>query len=211
LRVELILPRVSSHSTALSYRFIAIWKAPLQLLDEKHPSVSPAVHACCSNPLAHQLLRCHLIVEVDRVKQIQATLVGLKDPASLRTVQEGFSHGPFTSPARRSAEGCANLLDRQESRSRPLVGTSSIRVAFSSIMAFAALWRTKGEDDTLLRMAARPKLTPVQVLERLQLRLEKRMEALQRVKLAGFDMVIAELEVELDLLRRATRYLEEKN
>ena len=58
-------------------------------------------------------------------------------------------------------------------------------------------------------MAFRPKLTPVQVLERLQLRLEKRMEALQRVKLAGFDMVIAELEVELDLLRRATQYLED--
>jgi hypothetical protein len=27
LRVRLILPRVSNHSTALSYRFIAIWKA----------------------------------------------------------------------------------------------------------------------------------------------------------------------------------------
>jgi hypothetical protein len=71
------------------------------------------------------------------------------------------------------------------------------------------LWRTKGENARLLSMAVRPKLTPVQVLERLQLRLEKRMEALQRVKLAGFDMVIAELEVELDLLRRATRYLED--
>jgi uncharacterized coiled-coil protein SlyX len=59
-------------------------------------------------------------------------------------------------------------------------------------------------------MAARSKLTPVQVLERLQLRLEKRMEALQRVKLEGFDVVIAELEIELDLLRRATRYLEEE-
>jgi hypothetical protein len=70
-------------------------------------------------------------------------------------------------------------------------------------------WRIKGEDATLLAMTVRPKLTPVQVLERLQLRLEKRMEALQRVKLAGFDMVIAELEVELDLLRRATRYLED--
>lgn len=58
-------------------------------------------------------------------------------------------------------------------------------------------------------MASGPKLTPVQVLERLQLRVEKRMEALERVKLEGFDMVIAELEVELDLLRRATRYLEE--
>jgi hypothetical protein len=72
-----------------------------------------------------------------------------------------------------------------------------------------AIWRTKGENATLLPMAVRPKLTPVQVLERLQLRLEKRMEALQRVKLAGFDIVIAELEVELDLLRRATRYLED--
>jgi hypothetical protein len=36
------------------------------------------------------------------------------------------------------------------------------------------------------------------------------MEALQRVKLNGFDVVIAELEVELDLVRRATRYLEER-
>jgi len=36
------------------------------------------------------------------------------------------------------------------------------------------------------------------------------MEALQRVKLEGFDVVIAELEIELDLLRRATRYLEEE-
>ena len=39
------------------------------------------------------------------------------------------------------------------------------------------------------------KLTPVQVLERLLTRLEKRMEALQRVKLDGFQMVISELEV----------------
>lgn len=58
-------------------------------------------------------------------------------------------------------------------------------------------------------MAPRPKLTPIQVLQRLQLRVEKRMEALQRVKLEGFDMVLAELQVELDLLRRATRHLEE--
>ena len=35
------------------------------------------------------------------------------------------------------------------------------------------------------------------------------MESLQRVKLAGFERVIAELETELDFLRRATRYLEE--
>ncbi len=53
------------------------------------------------------------------------------------------------------------------------------------------------------------KLTPVQVLERLLTRLEKRMENLQRVKLDGFQMVISELEVEQDYLRRAKRYLEE--
>lgn len=53
------------------------------------------------------------------------------------------------------------------------------------------------------------KLTPVQVLERLLTRLEKRMEALQRVKLDGFEIFIAELEVEQDFLRRAMRYLEE--
>jgi hypothetical protein len=58
-------------------------------------------------------------------------------------------------------------------------------------------------------MATRPKLTPVQVLQRLQARLEKRMEALQRVKLAGYEMVISELEIEMDYLRRAVRYLEE--
>jgi hypothetical protein len=53
------------------------------------------------------------------------------------------------------------------------------------------------------------KLTPVQVLERLLTRLEKRMEALQRVKLDGFQMVISELEVEQDYLRRAMHYLED--
>jgi hypothetical protein len=58
-------------------------------------------------------------------------------------------------------------------------------------------------------MAPRSKLTPIQVLQRLQSRVEKRMEALQRVKLEGFDMVLAELQVELDFLRRAVRYLEE--
>jgi hypothetical protein len=46
------------------------------------------------------------------------------------------------------------------------------------------------------------------VLERLLIRLEKRMEALQRVKLDGFQMVISELENEMDYLRRAKRYLE---
>jgi hypothetical protein len=53
----------------------------------------------------------------------------------------------------------------------------------------------------LLTMATRPKLIPVQVLQHLRHRLEKRMESLQRVKLAGFDVVIAELEVELGYLR----------
>jgi hypothetical protein len=44
------------------------------------------------------------------------------------------------------------------------------------------------------RRASSRKLTPIQVLERLLARLEKRMEALQRVKLDGFQMVISELE-----------------
>ena len=35
------------------------------------------------------------------------------------------------------------------------------------------------------------------------------MEALQRVKFYGFQMVISELEVEQDYLRRAKRCLEE--
>ena len=55
------------------------------------------------------------------------------------------------------------------------------------------------------------KLTPVQVLERLLIRLGKRMEALQRVKLDGFQMVVSELEVEQGYLRRAKRYLEERD
>jgi hypothetical protein len=66
----------------------------------------------------------------------------------------------------------------------------------------------KSENDNLLPMAARPKLTPVQVHERLHTRLDKRMEALQR-KLAGFEVVITGLETELDYLTRAARYLEE--
>jgi hypothetical protein len=52
------------------------------------------------------------------------------------------------------------------------------------------------------------RLTPVQVIERLEKRVMKRMEALQRVKLDGFAVVISELEIELDYLRRARRYLE---
>jgi hypothetical protein len=46
---------------------------------------------------------------------------------------------------------------------------------------------------------------------RLFRRLEKRMESLQRVKLDGYQIVISELEVEQDYLRRAVRYLEGEN
>jgi hypothetical protein len=53
------------------------------------------------------------------------------------------------------------------------------------------------------------KLTPLEVLDRLTTRLEKRLESLQRVKLEGFEPVVAELETELDHLRRARQYLEE--
>ncbi len=53
------------------------------------------------------------------------------------------------------------------------------------------------------------KLTPIQVLERLLTHLERHMEALQRVKLDGFQRVIVELEMEQDYLRRAKRYLED--
>jgi hypothetical protein len=58
-------------------------------------------------------------------------------------------------------------------------------------------------------MPGQAKLTPIQVLERLQLRLEQRMESLQRVKMDEYRVVISELETELDLLRRAQRYLED--
>jgi hypothetical protein len=53
------------------------------------------------------------------------------------------------------------------------------------------------------------RLSPPKVIERLLTRLEKRMEALQRVKLDGYNVAISELETELDYLRRAKRYLEE--
>jgi hypothetical protein len=47
---------------------------------------------------------------------------------------------------------------------------------------------------------SRRKLTPIEILQRLLNRV---------VKLDGFQMVISELEVEPDYLRRAIRYLEE--
>ena len=76
-----------------------------------------------------------------------------------------------------------------------------------------ALWITdrlrRIKDEYNRGMHGQLKLTPIQVLERLQLRLEQRMESLQRVKLDGYHVVISELETELDLLRRAQRYLED--
>jgi hypothetical protein len=54
-------------------------------------------------------------------------------------------------------------------------------------------------------MATRPKLTPVEVLLRLQRRLEKRMEAIQPAKLDGYEIVISELEQEMDYPRRRRR------
>jgi hypothetical protein len=57
-------------------------------------------------------------------------------------------------------------------------------------------------------MATR-KLTPVEVLLRLQDRLEKRMEVIQRAKTNGYEIVISELETQMDYLRRAAKYLEE--
>src|ERR1700753_2512108 len=50
-------------------------------------------------------------------------------------------------------------------------------------------WGTKGEYNRVMQGQA--KLTPIQVLERLQLRLEQRMECLQRVKLDGYHGVIS--------------------
>lgn len=51
------------------------------------------------------------------------------------------------------------------------------------------------------------KLTAVEVIARLEARVEKRIDGLQRVGLPGFEVAISELETELDLLRRAIKYL----
>ena len=53
----------------------------------------------------------------------------------------------------------------------------------------------------------RRKLTAVEVVARLEARVEKRIDGLQRVGLPGFEAAITELETELDLLRRAIKYL----
>jgi hypothetical protein len=47
------------------------------------------------------------------------------------------------------------------------------------------------------------------MLDRLRTRIEKRIDALKRVKLAGYEVAIAEMEVERNLLLRARRYLEQ--
>jgi site-specific recombinase XerD len=54
------------------------------------------------------------------------------------------------------------------------------------------------------------KITLPEVFDRLLTRLEKRIEALKGVKLPGYEMVIAELEVEHTYLLRAKRYLEKR-
>jgi hypothetical protein len=53
------------------------------------------------------------------------------------------------------------------------------------------------------------RLSPSQTLDRLITRIEKRREALKRLKLPGYEVAIAELEVELNYLLRAKRYLEQ--
>jgi hypothetical protein len=57
-------------------------------------------------------------------------------------------------------------------------------------------------------MPAQKKLTPIQTLDRLIIRLERWVAALKRIKLDGYAVAISELETELDYLRRALRYLE---
>ena len=55
----------------------------------------------------------------------------------------------------------------------------------------------------------RPSSSPPRVLDRLLSRVEKRIDALRRVKLPGFEVVVSELEVERNYLLRAKRYLEQ--
>lgn len=54
------------------------------------------------------------------------------------------------------------------------------------------------------------RLSAPEVLRRIAIRVRKRIDALERVRLPGFDPVIHELKVVLDLLERGTRYLEGK-
>lgn len=68
--------------------------------------------------------------------------------------------------------------------------------------------RTKGEYN-LAMPEPRQKLNPTEVLERLQIRLRRRIEALEGMRLPGYSTAIDELQVEMDLLKSAQRYLEE--
>jgi hypothetical protein len=87
--------------------------------------------------------------------------------------------------------------------------TVSKNLRSSGVLSLGPCFHWRNQFDQPLHTSSRRcKLTPTQVIESLLTRLEKRMEALQRVKLDGCQMVIAELEVEKDYLRRAKRYFE---
>jgi hypothetical protein len=57
-------------------------------------------------------------------------------------------------------------------------------------------------------MPTPPKLTPLEVFDKLIRRLEKRVDALERVKLDGLKPTISELQVEIQYLNRARDYVE---
>jgi hypothetical protein len=57
-------------------------------------------------------------------------------------------------------------------------------------------------------MPAAVRLSPPQVFDSLLSRLEKRIAALKGLKLPGYEIAIAELEIEVNYLLRARRYLE---
>jgi hypothetical protein len=69
-----------------------------------------------------------------------------------------------------------------------------------------SMGRTKGEYNPVMA-APQPKLMPTEVLRRLEQRLVKRIAALERAGAEGFAMVISELKVEMDYLKRARKYL----
>jgi hypothetical protein len=66
--------------------------------------------------------------------------------------------------------------------------------------------RTKSEYNS--PMPPPSKLTPLEVFDKLIRRLEKRVDALKRVKLDGFGPVIAELSEEIHFLNRGRDYIE---
>jgi hypothetical protein len=72
-----------------------------------------------------------------------------------------------------------------------------------------AIEANKGENGTLLSLAARPEPHTGPGPRRLRLRLEGGWKRGQRVKLARLDMVVSEPEVGSGPLRRVEAYLEE--